>query len=120
MAVRAGFSSSRSCVSLNCESPTIPQIPCCGASLYQDFNLAVDDVQLDVINSSGLNGRVDAFLTDGNCERLFGGSYNGTATSPLCTIYFGPVSTGATSQRKAIRRASSCLRGEGFSRSSAE
>ena len=71
--------------------------------MHQDLNLTTDDVQMDVINSSGMNGRVDAFVTDGNCDRLFSASYNGTVTSPLCTIYIGPVSTGMASQRKAMR-----------------
>jgi hypothetical protein len=71
--------------------------------MHQDLNLTTDDVQVDVINSSGMNGRVDAFVTDGNCDRLFSASYNGTVTSPLCTIYIGPVSTGMTRQRKAMR-----------------
>ena len=94
----------RLCFPQACDTPTFPQVTCCGASLYQDFNLTADDVQIDLINSSGSNGRVDAFLVDGNCTKLFSTPYAGVATSALCTIYIGPVSAGVTSQRKPISR----------------
>jgi len=78
-------------------------VQCCGASAYKDLNLLADDAQIDVINSSGAAGRVDAFVTDGNCTKLFAGSYAGIATSPLCKIYVGPVAAGVTAPRTSIR-----------------
>lgn len=82
---------------------SIGLVPCCGASVYKDLNLTADNVQVDLINSSGAAERVDEFLADGNCTKLFAGSYAGMATSPLCTIYVGPVTAGVTSPRKSIR-----------------
>jgi len=84
------------------EAP-IGVVPCCGASVLKDLNLSADNVQIDLINSSGTTERVDAFLTDQNCTRLFSGSYAGSAGSPLCTIYVGPVTAGVTSPRKSLR-----------------
>jgi hypothetical protein len=80
------------------------EIPCCGASMYQDLNLSADDVQVDLINSSGSNGRVDAFLVSSDCAKLFDGPYTGAITAPLCTIYVGPVGPGSTSGRQSLRR----------------
>jgi hypothetical protein len=82
----------------------VGEVPCCGASVYQDVNLSADNVQLDLINSSGSHNPVDAFLTSGDCVKLFSGPYAGTATSPLCTIYLGPVRPGSASGRQPIRR----------------
>ena len=82
----------------------IGEIPCCGASMYQDLNLSADDVQVDLINSSGSNGRVDTFLVNGDCAKLFDGPYSGAITASLCTIYVGPVGPGSTSERQSIRR----------------
>lgn len=82
----------------------IGEVPCCGASVYRDIDLTVDNVQVDLINSSGSNGRVDAFLASADCVKLFSGPYAGMLVSPLCTIYLGPVTPGATAPRKSIRR----------------
>jgi hypothetical protein len=81
----------------------VAEVPCCGASVYRDIDLTADNVQVDLINSSGANGRVDAFLASTDCVNLFSGPYAGTAVSPLCTIYLGPVPPGATAPRKSIR-----------------
>ena len=77
----------------SCDWPSanLPEIPCCGASLHQDLNLTADDVQVDVVNSSGMNGRVDVFVADGECTNLFTAPYNGAALSSACTIQVGPV-----------------------------
>src|SRR5262245_538780 len=88
-----------------CEWPStnLPEIACCGASMHQDFNLTADDVQVDVINQSGDNGRVDVFLTDEACTMLFTAPYSGAATSTPCKIYLGPVSRGGPGQKTSIR-----------------
>jgi hypothetical protein len=80
------------------------EVPCCGASTYQDLNLSADNVQVDLINSSGSDGRVDAFLTSADCVKLFNGPYAGAVAVPLCNIYLGPVTAGSMSGRQAIRR----------------
>ena len=86
------------------ETDAVGEVACCGGATYQDLNLAADNVQVDLINSSSPEGRVDFFLASGDCARLFNGSYEGTITSPLCAIYIGPVKARVTSQRTAIRR----------------
>jgi len=90
----------------DCDWPSanLPQIECCGASLHQDFNLTADDVQVDLINQSGDNGRVDVFLTDEACGSLFTAPYTGVVTSTPCKIYLGPVPRGGPTQRTLIRR----------------
>ena len=86
----------------------VGELGCCGAAVFQDVDLSLTgvrgDIQVDLINESAANGgRVDMFLTTSTCEKLFS-SYAGAATAPLCTIYAGPVSNGATSARKKIAR----------------
>lgn len=76
------------------------QAPCCGGSVYQDVNLTVEDLQIDLTNSSAA-GRVDAFLTTGDCPKLFD-LYTGTPTAPLCSILIGPVTAGSVSPRRSI------------------
>src|SRR5438477_49150 len=86
------------------EQNAVGEVACCGDAKYQDLNLAADNVQVDLINSSALEGHVDLFLASADCARLLNGPYEGTITSPLCTIYIGPVKARVTSQRIAIRR----------------
>ena len=76
------------------------QIPCCGAMVFQDLNLQVDEVQIDLTSTNGANGRVDAFLTTADCAQLFSGPYPGGG--PLCKTYLGPVSSGSVSQRVSV------------------
>jgi|SRR5882672_3997247 len=82
----------------------VGEVACCGDVTYQDLNLAADNVQVDLINSSAPEGRVDFFLASGDCVRLFNDPYEGTITSPLCAIYVGPVKARVTTPRTAIRR----------------
>src|SRR5215510_951499 len=84
---------------LSPEGP-LGQIPCCGATLSQDLNLQVDDVQIDLTSTNGANGRVDAFLTTADCAQLFNGPYPGGG--PLCKTYIGPVSGGSVSDRVSV------------------
>ena len=86
------------------EKDAVGEVACCADAKYQDLNLAADNVQIDLINSSAPEGRVDFFLASGDCARLFNGPYEGTIASPLCTIYVGPVKAWVTIQRIAIRR----------------
>ena len=88
------------------ELNAVGEVACCGDAKFQDLNLTADNVQVDLINSNAPEGRVDFFLVSGDCARLFNGPYEGTITSPLCTIHIGPVKARATSQRTAIRRGS--------------
>jgi hypothetical protein len=81
-------------------SNSIVEAPCCGGSIYQDVNLTNENLQVDLTNSSP-PGRVDAFLTTGDCVRLFN-VYEGTPSAPLCPILIGPVTSGSVSQRRAI------------------
>jgi hypothetical protein len=73
---------------------------CCGDSVYRDVNLTNDDIQVDLTNSSA-PGRVDAFLTDDNCTKLFD-AYDGTRAGALCQILIGPVRAATVSERRSI------------------
>jgi hypothetical protein len=79
---------------------SVVEAPCCGGSVYQDVNFTNENLQVDLTNSSPA-GRVDAFLTTGDCVKLFD-VYSGTPTAPLCPILIGPVTAGSVSQRRAI------------------
>jgi hypothetical protein len=93
----------------------IGEVLCCGASVYRDIDLAVDDIQVDLINSSDSNRRVDAFLTSGDCVNLFNEPYAGTVTASPCTIYLGPVIAGSTGARQAVRRGKYRIFAQGYS-----
>jgi hypothetical protein len=73
---------------------------CCGASVYREVSLTHPDIQVDLANSSA-PGRIDAFLTDANCTKLFD-AYDGTGTAALCQILIGPVSAATVSERRRI------------------
>jgi hypothetical protein len=78
------------------------EMPCCGASVFQDIDLRnVGDVEIDLSNPNG-NG-VDGFVTSAACDKLFSGPYTGVATSPTCQVYIGPVPPRAVSERQENR-----------------
>ena len=80
-------------------------VPCCGGSLFQDVDLSAGGIQqVDLANAQVNSGKVDAFLTDVGCGKLFDLPYNGDATKPLCKVYLGPVSAGTVSQRRDVAR----------------
>ena len=72
---------------------------------FFDVDLSASDVQqvdLDSLVIAGQAGHVDAFLTTTDCTTLFAGNYTGSSTSPLCTIYIGPVAAGGVSGRVTL------------------
>jgi hypothetical protein len=75
---------------------------CCGESVYRDVSLTNDDVQVDLTNSSP-PGRVDAFLTNADCTKLFD-TYAGARTGALCQILIGPVPAATVSERRSVSR----------------
>jgi hypothetical protein len=77
-------------------------VECCGGSAYRDLNFTTGEYEVDLSGSTASSGRVDGFVTSGDCVKLFAGPYSGTATNPLCTVYLGPVAPGAVSQRKKL------------------
>ena len=78
-------------------------VPCCGGSVYRDVDLTTaGEVELDLNNPNPAASQVDGFLTSAGCDKLFGGPYSGTLTSPLCTVYIGPVAPRAVSARTKI------------------
>jgi hypothetical protein len=89
-------------------------VDCCGGSVYQDVNLSAGDFEVDLSGTTASNGRVDAFLTSGDCVKLLNGPYTGAVTNPLCTIHIGPVAPGAVSQRKKMTRGRYRLFAQGF------
>jgi hypothetical protein len=54
---------------------------------------------VDLSNRTSSTGKVDGFLTTGDCTRLFDQSYVGVASNPLCRIYLGPVAADRVSER---------------------
>jgi hypothetical protein len=71
-----------------------------GESVYREVTLTHPDLQVDLTNSSA-SGRIDAFLTDANCTKLFD-AYDGTRTRALCQILLGPVAAATVSERRKI------------------
>jgi hypothetical protein len=79
------------------------QVACCGASARHDLQAAAD-LEVDVANLGiAQTGRVDAFLTRGDCDRLFDGDYPPpTGTAPRCSVILGPIAPGAISARTKV------------------
>jgi len=76
---------------------------CCGAAVHWDVTIPSTEsgeVDLDNWQFNGESGRVDAWLVDAGCDRLFDGTYPGA--SPLCRIFIGPVQPGQISERVSI------------------
>lgn len=76
------------------------ELPCCGASVFRDVNINVDDVEVDLTNSNGAG--VDGFVTNVGCDKLFDGQYSGSAATPLCQVHIGPVRPRVVSERKKL------------------
>src|SRR3954462_8687479 len=77
-----------------------PTIPCCGGFLTQVVTIPdAQGSEVDLTNTllPGETGRVDAWLVDTPCERLFEGTYPGAA--PRCRTYIGPVAADEVSAR---------------------
>jgi hypothetical protein len=62
----------------------------------------IEEVNLDSTLAPNQPGQVDAFLTTSDCAQLFAGPYTGTAVSPLCIIYLGPIGPGGVSERREM------------------
>ena len=79
------------------------EVACCGATARHDFQ-AADDAELDVTSlQAGQSGRVDAFVTRADCDRLFDGAYPPAAgTAPRCPVIVGPVAPGSVSARVKV------------------
>lgn len=77
-----------------------------GDSRSGDLNLtSLDFDQVDLSNGAVASGRVDAFLAEAPCDRLFDGPYDGTtAPAARCHIVLGPVSAGTVSAREKLPR----------------
>ncbi len=81
---------------------TAGAVGCCGA--FVRLEATVDDksdykIQLSNIQIPGLTNRVDAWLTDDRCNRLFESPYpaseDGRRAVPRCRVISGPVSPGS-------------------------
>jgi hypothetical protein len=113
-AVAIGITTSAACGGNSCglgqlRSLTIPPGAVSGTATttpqFFDVDLSASDIQqvnLDSTANPGQPGHVDAFLTTSDCTKLFAGDYTGTPTSPLCTIYVGPVTAGGVSSRVTL------------------
>ena len=77
------------------------RVPCCGGSVYRDVDLQRDGLEIDISNSHPADSNVDGFLTDIGCDKLFD-TYSGTAREARCTVYVGPVTPRAVSERRKI------------------
>jgi hypothetical protein len=80
----------------------VTEVPCCGGAVFLDVNLVLEDQEVDLSNAGSATGQVDAFLTSATCTTLFNGPYNGTASSPLCTILLGPIAARQVSGRRKL------------------
>ncbi len=82
--------------------PSKPAVPCCGGFFANDVDLSASDLQVDLSNvrTATPPAVVDAFLTSSSCTKLFDGPYPGS--TPLCTIYLGPVTPGTVSPRTTV------------------
>jgi hypothetical protein len=79
------------------------KVGCCGASKTFDVTIqAAEDGEVDLTNTlfPGQSGRVDAWLVDTSCDRLFDETYPGA--SPRCRTHLGPVAPDQVSGRIRI------------------
>ena len=80
--------------------------PCCGeGAVIYNLELSRRDLAVELVSADNPEeaGHVDAFLTSGDCPKLFD-TYTGHADAPLCPIYIGPVAEGSASGRHALPR----------------
>jgi hypothetical protein len=80
------------------------QVAAGSASARHDL-VAPTDVEVDVASATvpGQAGRVDAFLTRADCDRLFDGEYPpASGAAPRCPVIVGPVTPGAVSARQKV------------------
>jgi hypothetical protein len=80
------------------------QVACCGAASVQSLPVPAEaEVDLGNLQPAGQAGRVDLFLTRGDCDRLFDGAYPPPAgVSPRCPVLVGPVAPGTVSNRQKL------------------
>lgn len=90
-------------------------VPCCGASIRQDFQ-SPDDVEIDVASVALGGGRVDVWVTRSDCDQLFDGPYPPpSGTAPRCPVILGPIPNGSTSARTRVSSGSYRLHFHGYS-----
>jgi hypothetical protein len=79
------------------------QVAAGGGTARHDV-VAPAEVEVDLANAStGQAGRVDAFLTRADCDRLFDAEYPPVSgAAPRCQVIVGPVAPGAVSARQKI------------------
>ena len=80
-------------------------VACCGGFERHDVSPgSAEASEFDVAMTSipGQNAAVTAWLTRGDCDRLFAAAYDDPGASPLCEVLIGPVTPGQVSARRKL------------------
>jgi hypothetical protein len=74
-----------------------------GQAAFKNVTIpSYEGLEIDILNESTPEAPVDVFLTAVTCEKLFTGTYAGGASTPLCSVLYGPVAHGVTGKRKKV------------------
>ena len=80
-------------------------VACCGGFERHDVSPGSTEAsEFDVAMTfvPGQEAQVTAWLTSGDCERLFAAAYDDPGASPLCEVLIGPVTPGQVSARRKL------------------
>ncbi len=80
-------------------------VPCCGG--FDRYDVApgpAEATELDVslASSPGQDALMTAWLTRGDCDRLFPAAYDAPGALPQCEVLIGPVMPGQVSARRKL------------------
>ena len=80
-------------------------VACCGGFERHDVSPgSTEATEFDVALTfvPGQEAQVTAWLTRGDCDRLFAAAYDDPGASPLCEVLIGPVMPGQVSARRKL------------------